>query len=363
MNKDENYMYLAIAEAKKANNLVMSNPYVGCVIIKNDLVIAKGYHQYFGCNHAEINALQNATEAVSGATMYVTLEPCFHIGKTAACVEKIIKANIKRVVIGMKDPNPMVSGKSIEKLRATGIDVEVEVLRFECEQLNVDFKKYITTGVPYITMKSAISLDGKIATINGDSRGMSSNQAWKYTQKLRNRHQVIMVGVNTVIADNPKLTCRVPGYNSPIRIIVDSKFRTPINSRLVQTAKDTPTIIVTTIKDERIHAKFNALGVETVVIKGKGQRVDIDEMLKVLGEMEVKSILLEPGSKLAASFISQKLIDELIVYICPKIIGGDGLSLTSSIGCDLVSAGIELQPYTTKQAGCDVILKTKLKEV
>ncbi len=361
MELDQQFMQLAIHEAQKANNLVGSNPFVGAVVVSNGQVISKGYHRQYGGAHAEVQALDQVSEPLSQATLYITLEPCTHQGKTPPCIKRVIESGVGRVVIGCLDPNPLVGGKSIEDLEANGIEVKVGVLEQQCIELNADFFKYISSNRPYVTMKSALTLDGKIATSNGDSRGISDHEAWLYTQKLRNQNQAIMVGVNTVIADNPNLNCRILGYNSPTRIIVDSNLRTPMASNIVLSACEIPTIIVTTITDVAKHQPYINNQVSVVVVATENQQVDLSQMLDCLGGMGIKSILLEPGATLASSFLNHRLVDKLIMYLSPKLIGGLNIPMVGGSGVSRISDAIKLETPRVEMLGEDILVTTYLK--
>ncbi len=362
MKQDEHYMQLAINEALKANNLVASNPYVGAVIVADGKIISRGYHHLYGGDHAEIDALNKLDCKAKGATIYVTLEPCAHYGKTKPCVEAIINACITRVVIGSVDPNPLVSGKSIKRLIDANIDVTEGILKKECDNLNRDFFKFITSQRPYVIMKSAMTLDGKIATSNGDSYGISSDAANRYTHELRNKTQAIAVGVNTVIADNPRLTCRLEGGNDPIRIIFDSCLKTPIDSFIVQSANRIQTIIVTTNTDLNLHAKYQKHDVKLVIAKCLQKRIDLNDAMHKLAKLKIKSILLEAGSTLAYAMLEHQFVDQLKIYIAPKIIGGENsFSVVGGLGKLAVKDAINLEFETIEFLGEDILVSAKMK--
>ena len=316
-------MELAIELAQKGAGKVNPNPMVGAVIVKDGTIIGEGYHEKYGEGHAEVNAFESLKEDPSGATMYVTLEPCSHYGKTPPCVDKIIQSKIKRVVIGMIDPNPLVAGNGVDKLKRAGIEVKVGVLEDKCKKLNEIFIKYILTKNPYVVLKTAMSLDGKIATRNGESKWISSEKSRLQVHNLRNKFSAIMVGVNTVIKDNPELTCRIKNGNDPIRIIVDSTLRIPINSKVLQN-KDNKTIIATT-KRASINSMQELLkkNINVIIIDEKNGQVDLNALIKKLGELGIDSILLEGGSTLNYSALEENIVDKVMIYIAPKIIGGE----------------------------------------
>ncbi|WP_211745082.1 bifunctional diaminohydroxyphosphoribosylaminopyrimidine deaminase/5-amino-6-(5-phosphoribosylamino)uracil reductase RibD [Paenibacillus sp. Marseille-Q4541] len=319
---DEFYMSLALDMAERAQGQTGINPVVGCVIVKDGRMVGLGTHLQRGKGHAEVHALAMAGSEAEGSTVYVTLEPCSHYGKTPPCSEKLISMKVKKVIVACEDPNHQVAGKGVEILRKHGIEVEVGILRDRARRLNEQFIKYITTGIPFVTLKTASTLDGKIATKSGDSKWISNDQAREHVHMLRHRHQGIMVGVGTVITDNPELTTRLPvdGIN-PIRIIVDSKLRTPRNAKLVKDGL-APTILLTTDEADFEAAKyFENLGVQ-VVRCGPGPRVDLPTALSKLSELEIGSILLEGGGTLSGAMLEKKLVDRLIMFIAPKIVGG-----------------------------------------
>ncbi len=290
-------MDIALHLARKGAGKVNPNPLVGAVIVNDGKIIGKGYHESYGKAHAEINAFKDAeTELIEGSTMYVTLEPCSHYGKTPPCVDQIIENRIKRVVIGMVDPNPLVSGKGVKKLQEAGIDVTVGILEDKCKKLNEVFIKYITKKKPFVVLKTAMSLDGKISTTSGESKWITDKEARENVHILRNELTAIMIGIDTVIIDNPELTCRIPNGRNPIRIVVDSNLRIPYDSKILQTAKKFKTIIATTEKarKEKIH-KLKDLGIIVIETKSKNEKVDLKDLMHKLGNQNIDSILLEGG--------------------------------------------------------------------
>ncbi|MPQ44095.1 bifunctional diaminohydroxyphosphoribosylaminopyrimidine deaminase/5-amino-6-(5-phosphoribosylamino)uracil reductase RibD [Clostridium tarantellae] len=321
---DKKYMKLAIELAKKGEGNVNPNPLVGAIIVKDNKVISTGYHEHYGGNHAEVNAFNNAKEDVSGATLYVTLEPCSHYGKTPPCAQRIIKEKIKKVVIGCIDFNPIVSGNGVRILKEAGIEVITNVLEEECKKINEIFNKYIVKKKPFIVMKWAMSLDGKIATYTGESKWISGEASRQQVHKLRNKVTAIMVGVDTVIKDNPLLTCRVENGKNPIRIIVDSNLRTPIGCNIVATSKEIKTIITTKKSVNKNKAiLLQEKGVEIIYTKEKENKVDLNDLMCILGEMKIDSILLEGGATLNFSALQCGIVDKVQVYISPKVIGGE----------------------------------------
>lgn len=352
-------MKLAINLAKKGMGFTSLNPIVGAIIVKDNQIIGKGYHENYGKEHAEVNAINSATKDVKGSTLYVTLEPCCHYGKTPPCTEKIIKSKIKKVVIGALDPTEKVAGKGVQILKDKGIEVVTGVLEDECKDLIKIFTKYHTKNLPYIYSKYAMTLDGKIATITGDSKWISGEKSRKDAHKLRGLLSSIMVGVGTVIADDPMLNCRINGYKSPTRIIVDSHLKTPIDSKIVQTANYIKTIIATASKDEEKIKKYEAKNVKIAKIPLKENKIDVLKLSKYLALTEkIDSILLEGGGELNYSFYNAKLIDKVRVYISPQIFGGTNAKTpVTGDGIQKVSDSIKLQNIKYKKIEQDLVIE------
>lgn len=322
---DKEYMKGAIELAKKGAGYTSPNPLVGAVIVKNHRVIAEGFHEYYGGPHAEINAFKNAKEDFKGATMYVTLEPCSHYGKTPPCANAIVEKKISKVVVGMMDPNPLVAGRGIKILRENGIEVVSGVLEDEIKKMNEIFIKYITTRLPFCILKTAMTLDGKIATSLGDSKWITNEKSREYVHELRHRVASIMVGIGTVLADNPKLNARL--YNKegkdPIRIIVDTTAKIPLDSNVLNLNSKAKTIIATTEKADKEKLKsIKAKGAEIIVTPLRDNKVDLNYLMKSLGEHGIDSVLIEGGSSLNFSSLEQGIVDKVISFIAPKIIGG-----------------------------------------
>ena len=317
-----NYMKKAIDIAKKGAGKVNPNPLVGAIIVKNGKIIGEGYHKYYGGNHAEVEAINNAIESVENADLYVTLEPCSHYGKTPPCVKKIIENKIKRVFIGTKDFNPVVCGNGIKILEQNKIEVFYDICKNECLQLNEIFFKYITTKTPFVLMKTAMTIDGKIATKTGKSKWISNEESRKYVHKLRNDYSAIMVGINTIIADNPKLDSRIENAKNPIKIIIDSNLRIPENSNVLDTSNSR--CIIATSESPKNYQKIQYLknnGVE--IIQVGIQRVNLKKLMTILGNMGIDSILLEGGGELNFSALNENIVDKVISFISPKIFGGN----------------------------------------
>lgn len=319
------YMKRAIELSKRGKGYTNPNPLVGAVIVKNDKIIGEGYHGFYGGPHAEINAFKNASEDVKEATMYVTLEPCSHFGKTPPCANNIIDKGISKVIIGMKDPNPLVAGKGIEILKSNGIEVKVGVLEDEVRKLNEIFIKYITEKRPFCILKTAMTLDGKIASNTGDSKWITNEVSRNYVHHIRHQVSAIMVGIGTVFADNPSLTTRLDnGGLDPIRVIVDTNGRIPLDAKVLNIKSDAKTIVATTEKID--HKKIKAIeekGGKIIITPLKDRKVDLDDLMDQLGKMKVDSVLIEGGSTLNYSALEYGIVDKVLSFISPKIIGGN----------------------------------------
>lgn len=320
---DEFYMSLALDMAERAQGQTGINPVVGCVIVKDGAIAGLGTHLERGSGHAEVHAVQMAGDKAEGSTVYVTLEPCSHYGKTPPCCELLVEAKVKRVVVACEDPNPLVAGSGIDRLRRSGIEVKVGVLRERALRLNEKFAKYITTGMPYVTIKTASTLDGKIAADTGDSKWISNAEARLQAHGLRHRHQAIMVGIGTVQADDPSLTTRHDGVDGiqPVRIIVDSRLGLSPEAKIFS-AGETPVIVLTTERHDAEKAKLLMECGVKILVCGSGPAVDLKTALTELGRMEIGSILVEGGGTLNGALLKERLVDRIILYLAPKIIGG-----------------------------------------
>lgn len=368
MEQEENYMRYALGLAKKGIGYVNPNPLVGAVLVKENQIIGEGYHKKFGELHAEREAFQNTKESVNGATLYVTLEPCCHYGKTPPCTDVIIESGVSKVVIGCSDPNPKVAGKGIEQLKKHGIQVQVGVLRKECEELNRIFFHYIKTKTPYVLMKYAMTLDGKIATVIGESKWITGEKAREEVQRTRHQYSAIMVGIGTVIKDDPSLTCRIPNGKNPIRIICDTNLKIPLHSKVVQTAKEVETWIVT-CKQERNREKEMVLkeaGCTLLSFSPKKQEkegedkmgIPLKELMEELGKRGVDSVLLEGGAELNASALKEGIVNRVQAYIAPTLFGGkEGKTPIGGMGVFQVEQGIHLKEVTIKKIGRDYVIE------
>ena len=323
LSYDEKYMRLAMQLAGNAIGRTSPNPLVGAVIVKDNRVVGCGWHRKAGTPHAEVHALNQAGELAQGADVYVTLEPCAHYGKTPPCAKALVEAKVKNVYGGLLDVNPKVAGKGFKILEDAGIHVEYGFLQDELRKQNEVFFKWIEHKKPFVVLKAAMTLDGKIATATGQSKWITNETSRAYGYKLRDIYDGIMVGINTVIEDNPMLTSRVDGGKNPIRIVVDSSLKIDINANVVQD-KSAKTIVATTDKaDKDKILKLQAQDVDVIVVdKDKNDKVDIEKLLDILGQQNICSILVEGGATLSGSFVAKKLVDKVYFFIAPKIIGG-----------------------------------------
>jgi diaminohydroxyphosphoribosylaminopyrimidine deaminase/5-amino-6-(5-phosphoribosylamino)uracil reductase len=363
-NNDNKFMQMALAQASRGLGKVNPNPLVGAVVVRGNNIIGSGYHELFGGPHAEINAIRNANSSIEGATMYVTLEPCSHYGKTPPCADALIEAKIARVVIAMKDPNPWVSGRGIDRLKDNGVEVVVGVLGKEAQELNRIFIRYIQTKLPFVVMKSAMSLDGKIATATGHSQWISCTESRQYVHALRNELMGIMVGVNTVITDDPELTTRMDGVKgrNPIRIVVDSKGRIPLSAKMLKDGSLNPVIIATTSGfPEEKRLSLEQSGHKVLTLPERYGHVDLQKLMHELGELGIDSILLEGGGTLNESALKNGIVDEIQFIIAPLLLGGrDAISPVEGAGFNTVDEGIRLDQMTTHQMGKDILMTARV---
>ena len=359
---DEYYMKMALRLAQRGLGNTSPNPMVGALIVKGGKVIGRGYHKRFGGPHAEINAINDAKGNLNGATLYVNLEPCCHKGKkTPPCLDTLLKYNWKRVVVGTADPNPKVNGRSIEILKQQGIETKVGVLQEECQRLNEVYFKYIQTGIPFVTLKFAQTLDGRIATATGDSKWISSELSLKWAHKMRSCHDAILVGVGTVLKDDPQLTVRLVKGRNPLRIVADSRLRIPLNSKILKDLEIAPTTIVTTPQADREKASsLKRMGID-VLTTGEDSEgmVDLKDLLQKLGKKNISSVLVEGGATTITSFIRQGLADKIVAIIAPKIMG-KGVEVVGDLGILKVDRALKLSFDKVYRKGEDVIIEARI---
>ena len=320
--KDEQFMHLALQLAQRGCGWTAPNPMVGAVVVKDGRIIGQGWHQRYGEPHAERNALAACTEDPRGATLYVTLEPCCHHGKQPPCTEAILAAGIAHVVVGSDDPNPLVAGKGIRQLRDHGVTVTEHCLQAECDRLNEVFFHYIQTKRPFVVLKYAMTLDGKIAAYTGASQWITGETARNHVQQQRHRYRGIMVGVGTVLTDDPRLTCRLPGGRSPTRIICDTHLRTPLDANVVTTARETPTILATCCTDPERQRPYEEAGCQVLCVEKQDGHVNLSQLMERLGEMQLDSILLEGGGTLNWAALESGIVQKVQAYVAPKLLGG-----------------------------------------
>ena len=357
--EDELYMKRALKLAARGIGRTSPNPMVGAVLVKDGRIIGEGYHHYFGGDHAEIDALKHAVEEVTGTTMYVTLEPCHHYGKTPPCVDAVIAHRLAKVVVGMVDPDPRTAGKSVAKMRDHGIDVVTGVQEEACRKLNLAYVHHRTTGLPLVTLKFAQSLDGRIATVTGNSAWISSPLSRKLAHRLRARNDAVLTGAGTILADNPALTVRHVRGRNPLRVIVDATLKTPFDAT-VFIDRQAPTLVATTsyadlekVKSLREH------GIEVLELTAvENGMVDLEALLKVLGERDVTSLLVEGGSKIITSFIKQNLADRFTAIVAPLIIG-KGIETVGDLGIKEISRAVTLEFDKVSRSGPDIVIEGK----
>ena len=361
---DKEFMKRVLTLAENGIGKTNPNPLVGAVIVKEGRIIGEGWHERYGGAHAEVNAVKNALESVESATVYVNLEPCCHFGKTPPCTELLIEKKIKRVVIGSLDPNPLVAGKGVKRLKEAGIEVTTGVLEQECKELNEVFFHYIQTQRPFVVIKAATSLDGKIAAPSGESKWITEEEARKDVQLLRNHYSAIMVGVGTVLKDDPELTCRYEGGRNPVRIILDSSLRIPTNSRVLTDQERNTTLLACTERASPKRVKqAEALGAKVIRCKSLNRRIDLVDLMEKLGGLSIDSILLEGGSTVNESAISSGIVNKLILYVAPKIIGGErSKTFVGGIGIPSLDQAYPLRIESMERVGEDMKITAYLKE-
>lgn len=356
----ENIMDYALRLARRAVNRTLPNPMVGSVVVKNGKIVGKGYHRRAGEPHAEVYAIESAGRKAKGATLFVTLEPCAHLGRTPPCTDLIIKSGIKKVIVSMIDPNPLVAGKGVKILRSHGIDVEVGVLESEARKLNEVYIKNITQKMPYVIYKSAVTLDGRTATKTGDSMWISSEKSRKMVHRLRSEVEAVMVGSETIIKDNPSLTTHGITEYTPLRIIVDSSLRIPLTSRVLNDSFIEKTIIATTNNAPRQKMQdIESRGVKVLVLKTKKGKVDLHALMRKLYELNIYRLLVEGGATLGGALLKEKLIDKIIFFIAPKLIG-NGKGVFDGFGAKRIKYAMEVRDVIMRKIDGDIMIEGKL---
>lgn len=349
-------MRRALTLARKGVGRTSPNPAVGCVIVRDGVIVGEGWHRRAGTPHAEVHALRMAGDLARGADVYVTLEPCAHFGRTPPCADALVAAGVGRVFVAMVDPNPKVAGKGVAIIRKAGIAVTVGVCERESGLLNEPFVKHVTTGLPFVILKSALTLDGKTATASGDSRWITGERSRQMVHRLRDRVDAIMVGVGTVLADDPQLTVRHLRGRDPLRVVVDSGLRMPVDARMLAQASGAGTVIATTADGNDRGEALRCRGAELLVCRERDGRVDLADLLRKLGNRGVQSILLEGGATLAGEFVRQGLVDKVMFFYASKIVAGEGRGLFTGRGAEMMADAISLSDVTLARIGDDFLV-------
>ena len=356
--QDRSYMRLAVKLAEHGRGRTNPNPVVGAVIVRDNRILGVGYHARYGDLHAERAALSNCTDPTDGATLYVTLEPCCHQGNQPPCTDAILQAGIRRVVIGSDDPNPLVAGQGVRILRDNGVKVETGFMREECDALNPVFFHYIRTGRPYVILKYAMTLDGKICTRTGASQWITGEAARRRAHQDRDRYAAILVGAGTVAADNPSLTCRIENGRNPVRIVCDSKLRTSVDSQLVRTARDVRTIFAAANPDPERKEALQTRGCEVWELPGDGGRVDLAALMDRIGAEKLDSVIAEGGADLNWSLLRLGLVQRVQAYVAPKLFGGAAAkSPVAGEGVETPDGALRLRDVTMTQLGDDFLIE------
>lgn len=362
---DRIWMRRALALAARARGRTSPNPMVGAVLVKDNQLVGEGFHSYAGSDHAEVVALREAGEAARGATLYVSLEPCCHFGRTPPCAEQIIQAGVRRVVAACEDPNPAVSGKGIAALRAAGLGVEVGVLAEEAARLNEAFFTHTRTGRPFVTLKVAASLDGKIATRTGESRWITGETARRRVHQLRNEVDAVLVGIGTVLRDDPLLTTRlgIAEQRDPIRVIVDNLARLPLRANVVNRASTAPTILAVSQMAPR--TKLEALereGVQVIVVENSPRRVSLERLMEALGKRGILSVMIEGGAEINASALREGVVDKVLVFLAPILIGGKSTpTAVGGEGIETLGQALRLRDVRIERFDDDVLVEGYLR--
>jgi diaminohydroxyphosphoribosylaminopyrimidine deaminase/5-amino-6-(5-phosphoribosylamino)uracil reductase len=364
LSPDEKYMRIALRLAEKARGRTSPNPMVGAVVVKDGKVISRGWHRKAGEPHAEAIALKKAGDTAAGATLYVTLEPCSHTDKrTPPCSPLVIQSGVKRVVVAMIDPNPKVSGGGIKTLRAVGIDVTAGMLEAETRMLNEAYIKHVTAGMPFVTLKIAQTLDGKIATAGGESKWITGEKAREEGHRLRDSNDAVLVGINTVLKDHPSLTTRIPGGRDPLRVIVDSTLRIPLNAKVLTQKSSAKTMVATIAgapKNKII--KLQKAGVEVLTLKSMQGRVDLRDLMRKLGKRDIMSVLIEGGAEINFSALKSGIVDKAVLFIAPMLMTGkDALCSIAGTSPMKLSQALTLRDVTTRFVGQDLMVEGYLK--
>jgi len=365
--EDKQWMGLALDLAAKALGFTRPNPAVGAVLVKNGRLVARGYHRAAGRPHAEAMALRRAGKAARGATLYLNLEPCCHFGRTPPCTDAVIRAGVRRVVASMLDPNPLVGGKGIEQMRAAGIEVDVGLLAREAEILNEPFLTFHRLGRPLFVAKWAMTLDGRMSTRGGDSRWISNEQSRRYVHELRARYDAVMVGIGTVLADNPRLNVRLPGRRrviQPTRIIVDGTGKLPLKANCLNPAGAGPTIVATTVAASREWvSQLLRRDLTVLVVDGSHGNVDLVSLAEQLHGLGIQSVLVEGGPRVLNSFFAAGLVDRVVAFVAPRIVGGGPKSALGGWGVREMKDAVTLEDTTIRHFDEDVCIEGRVAQL
>lgn len=361
--QNEKFMQRAIDLAAKGLGLTAPNPPVGAVVVRDEKIVGEGFHPAAGQPHAEVFALRDAGDLARGADLYVTLEPCCHRGRTGPCTEAIVAAGVSRVFVGTEDPNPLVAGKGLDRLRCAGIEVFDGVLNSECNRLIAPFSKYVKSGLPYVVLKSAMTLDGQTATLSGDSKWISCEASRELVHQLRSQVDAIMVGSGTVLADDPQLTTRLPGGGrDPVRIVLDGSLKTSPSARVFDRSSEARTILVTSSDHaEEALLPYRDVGADIVLSEQKSGSLDLTAVLSVLASHDLHYILLEGGSHLGGAMIRSGLVDRLMVFVAPKLLGGFGRGLLAGTGASCMAEAIKIEGLTVRTIDTDILLEGEVQ--
>ena len=355
--QDERYLRLACRLARKAAGRTSPNPMVGAVLVRGTKIVGTGYHHYAGDPHAEINALKQAGAKARGATLYITLEPCSHQGRTPPCTGALIAAGIREVVAGMKDPNPLVAGRGFQQLRRAGIKVRSGLCQEESAQLIEAFAKFITKRLPFVTVKLAATLDGKIATASGDARWISAERSRALVHRWRNETDAVLVGAGTVRADDPLLTCRIAGGRNPFRVVLDSQLQISPSAQVLRLPDAAKTVIATTNRAPLSKVRtLEKLGIVIWRLPSRNGRVAWLPLLRKLAGIGVVSLLVEGGAEITASALKSKVVDKLALFYAPKILGGDGRAMIGPLGIGKMAQALKLRRFDLRRCGDDILL-------
>lgn len=355
---DEEWMRRSLRLAEKGRGRTSPNPMVGAVLVKNGRMVGEGYHAKAGEDHAEIIALRQAGEEARGATLYLNLQPCTHYGKTPPCAPVVIRSGVKRIVIGMEDPNPLVKREGVESLREAGLEVEVGLREKECRRLNEAYCKYIMKKEPFIILKVAATLDGRIAARDGDSKWISGETSRRFVHRLRDQVDGVLVGIGTVLRDDPMLTARIRAGRNPFRIILDSRLRMPEEARVIAVSPSKTIIATTEAAPKDKIERLERRDVRILVLDSKEGRVSLRSCLSRLGEMEMMTLLVEGGSEINGSFLDEGLIDKLLLFLSPKLIGDtQAVGIFGGRGAVNLKQAILLRELKTRRIGEDILVE------